>query len=300
MKNIFKRSLIVAAAATLIGAGNAAAQAHTKTVQVGSNCSVTVTTSVLTNSGAIVVSGACGTLDPQVILKALGGQDGGVTVSGGALDPQIIMKILGSITGGAAGGAAPDPQMLIQSLTGTARGAGVGIDTDLAQASTHPVTWLGLVADEVSEAVRAQLPLPEGAGLLVSTVTRDGPAAQAGVWANDILVKLDDQLLVNAAQLRTLVHGKKAGDKITLSLLRKGKELQVTATLVKKVVAEGQGIRSQVINLGTSRLDLSPTFGMRDHTGDTNAVGRINLRAILEAVSNAMQQAQQELNGLPQ
>jgi len=292
MKNMIKIALVIVA--TLVAAGNAAAQVHTKTVQMGSNCTVTVTTSVLTNSGAVSVSGTCGTLDPQLIIRALGGQDGGTTVSGGTVDPQIIMKVISSITGGNLGG---NPQMLNHSLAGAARGAGMGVTTGSAQVSTNPVTWLGLAADEVSADVRALLPLPEGAGLLVSTVTRDGPAMQAGVWANDILVKLDDQLLINAAQLRALVLGKKEGDKITLSLLRKGKEMQVTAKLTKRVPPPDETVRSQVINLGTTRLELSPTFSLQNQPGDTNAVGRINIRAILEAVSNAMQQAQQELNG---
>jgi membrane-associated protease RseP (regulator of RpoE activity) len=293
MKNIFTRGLVAAVVATAIGAGSAAAQVQTKTVQMGSNCVVTVTTSVLTNSGAVSVSGACGTLDPQLIIRALGGADGGTTVSGGTVDLQVIMKIISSITGGNAGG---NPQMLIQSLAGAARGAGIGVVTGSAQMSTNPVTWLGLAADEVSADVRAQLPLPEGAGLLVRNVTAGGPAAQAGVWANDILVKLDDQLLVNAAQLHALIRGKKDGDKITLSLLRKGKVMQVLTTLVKKLLPEDDGVRSQVINLGASKLDLSSGFGMMNLAGDTQSVGRINIRAILEAVSNAMQQAQRELN----
>ena len=294
MKDIFTHGLVAAVVATAIGAGSAAAQVQTKTVQMGSNCAVTVTTSVLTNSGAIAVSGACGTLDPQLIMRALGGADGGTTVSGGTVDPQVIMKIISSITGGKAGG---NPQMLSQALAGAARGAGIGVVTGSAQMSTNPVTWLGLAADEVSADVRAQLPLPEGAGLLVRKVTAGSPAAQAGVWANDILVKLDDQLLVNAAQLYALIRGKKDGDKITLSLLRQGKDLQVVTTLVKKMLPQDDSVRSQVINLGASRLDLSPTFGLRDNADDTHGVGRINIRAILEAVSNAMQQAQQEMNG---
>ncbi|MCX7006106.1 MAG: PDZ domain-containing protein [Kiritimatiellaeota bacterium] len=290
-----KMMIKIVFAAALIAAENAAAQAQTKTVQIGSNCTVTVTTSVLTNGGGVVISGGGNTFDPQVIIQALGGQDGGVKMGGSALDPQSVMKIIGTLTGG--GDTAFDPQALRRALTGAARGAGMGVVTGTAQLSTNPVTWLGLAADEVSAEERAQLPLPENAGLLVSSVTRDGPAMQAGVWANDILVKLDDQLLINAAQLRALVLGKKEGDKIALSLLRKGKEMQVTATLAKRVPPPDETIHSQVINLGSAHLNLSPTFSLQNQPGDTNAAGRINLRAILEAVSNAMQQAQQELNG---
>lgn len=297
MKNICTRSLMATVVATALGAGSAAAQEQTKTVQVGSNCVVTVTTSVLTNGGAVSAGGAGGTLDPQLIIRALGGADGGTTVSGGTVDPQVIMKVISSITGGNSG---VNPQVLIQSLGGAARGAGMGVVTGSAQLSTNPVTWLGLAADEVSAEVRAQLPLPEGAGLLVRNVTAGGPAALAGVWANDILVKLDDQLLVNPAQLHALIHGKNDGDNITLSLLRKGKDLQVTAKLVKKALPPDEPSPPQVINLGTlGQPGGGPTVFHQTFTaGDgTNLAATINVQAIIKAVSNAMQHAQQELNG---
>ena len=279
MKNRIRHGLIAAAVATALGAGSAAAQVQSKTIQVGSNCTMTVTTSVLTNGGAVITGGTGVPLDPQIILKALVGNGcGSVTASGGAMDPKAVMQIISSVTASAS-------------------------------MDTNPVTWLGLAADEVSEDVRAQLPLPAGAGLLVRHVTQDGPAAQAGVLQNDVLVRLDDQLLVNAAQLRALIRGKKDGEKTTLSLLRKGKDLQVSAKLAKKAQPEDEAGLSQAINLGAFHPDLNHASGRMGGSGGpvvfhktftvggaTNSASRLDIRAILEAVSNAMQQAQRELN----
>ena len=255
MKNMHGFLAVVIAA--VIGAGHAAAQTQTKTVQMGSNCSVTVTTSVLTNGGAMAIGGSCSSIDPQVIIKALGG----------------------------------------------------GMATASAVAEAQPATWLGLAADDLSEDVRAQLPLPDGAGLVVRHITAGGPAAQAGVQANDILVRLDDQLLVNAAQLRALLRGKKEGDKITLTFLRKGKEQKVTAKLVKKTLPPDEAGVAQVINLGNFDLDLNklvnqagvqggPVVINKAFTtgGGTNLGAIVNVQAILSVVSNALQQATRELS----
>jgi len=293
MTPMIKHGLLAVVIATAIGAGSVVAQVQTKTVQVGSNCTVTVTTSVLTNGGAMAVGGTCTALNPQVIIKTLGGNGGGMDISGGTLDPQAIVQIISGAMGGNSPSAAPDPQALLKALTGS------GVVTPAALMDTNPVTWLGLAADELSEDVRAQLPLPEGAGLLVRHITANGPAAQAGVLKNDILIKLDDQLLVNAAQLRALVHGKNDGEKIALSLLRKGKELKVTAKLVSKVLPPDEAGRPQTITLGPiGQLGGGPIVFQKNFTtgNGTNLAATINIQAIMEAVSNAMQQAQQQLN----
>jgi membrane-associated protease RseP (regulator of RpoE activity) len=96
-------------------------------------------------------------------------------------------------------------------------------------ATTAP--WLGVAPDEVSEDLRAQLPLEEGTGLILRNVTTDSPAAQAGLQKNDVLVKFDDQLLTNAKQLRTLVHTKKDGDKVRLTYFRGGKSFTTEAQI---------------------------------------------------------------------
>lgn len=294
MTPMIKHGLLAVVVATAIGAGSVAAQVRTQTVQVNSNCIVTVTTSVLTNGGATAVGGTCTTLDPQVIIKTLGGNGGGMGGSGGMPDPQAIVQLISGAVGGNPGGAAPDPQALLKAL------AGSGMVTASALMDTNPVTWLGLAADELSAEVRAQLPLPEGAGLLVRHTTAGGPAAQAGVLQNDVLVRLDDQLLINAAQLRALIRGKKDGDKIMLSLLRKGKDLQVSAKLVTKVPPPDEAERPQTITLGPiGQLGGGPIVFHKNFTvsNSTNLAATINIQAIIEAVSNAMQQTQREWHG---
>ncbi len=93
--------------------------------------------------------------------------------------------------------------------------------------------WLGVSIEEGSEALAAQLDLPAGAGLVVTFVAPDSPAAKAGLEKNDVLVELDDQLLVVPAQLRKLVQVHKEGDKLKLVYYRAGKKETTTATLGK-------------------------------------------------------------------
>jgi hypothetical protein len=100
-----------------------------------------------------------------------------------------------------------------------------------AQIAANPAPWLGVAPDEVSEEVRAQLPLEEGMGLILRNVTPDSPAAKAGLQKNDVLVKFDDQFLANARQLRALVHLKKDGEKARLTYFHEGKSTTTEAEI---------------------------------------------------------------------
>lgn len=94
-------------------------------------------------------------------------------------------------------------------------------------------TWLGVGLSEPDEALVSQLGLKDGAGLVVTYVAEDSPAAKAGLQKNDVLLALEGQTLVVPAQLQKLVQARKEGSKVTLELLRGGKQKSVSATLGK-------------------------------------------------------------------
>ena len=88
-----------------------------------------------------------------------------------------------------------------------------------AAAVEQNTAYLGIGVEPPSEALRAQLSLPDGAGLVVNYVADDGPS-KGVIHMHDVLQKLDDQILVNGEQLVTLVRMHKPGDAITLTVLR--------------------------------------------------------------------------------
>lgn len=96
------------------------------------------------------------------------------------------------------------------------------------------VTWFGIYAEEVSEALSAQLGLNSGEGLVITYVAPDSPALKAGLQKNDVLVALRDQLLVHPLQLVKLIRSHKEGDTINVTFYRQGRKQTASATLVKR------------------------------------------------------------------
>ena len=89
---------------------------------------------------------------------------------------------------------------------------------------------LGTTFAPVPDAVREQLDLPEGVGLLVDSVEPGSPAAAAGLKRFDILTRFNDQIVCNADQLATLIKLRKPGP-VPLTILRGGKERKLQVTL---------------------------------------------------------------------
>ena len=130
---------------------------------------------------------------------------------------------------------------------------GVGLFSGGAAATVgegKSVTWLGVAPEEVSEELRAQLPLEPGSGLVVRSVLPDSPADKAGLQKNDVLTKIDDQLLTNPGQLRALVGGKKDGDTVKLTLFRSGRQETLDVKLGTHRENPAEFLLSRFSNLG--------------------------------------------------
>lgn len=102
--------------------------------------------------------------------------------------------------------------------------------------------WLGVLVSPPSPALQAQLKLSQGQGLLVEAVEPKSPAAKAGIQQYDVLLKGNGKPLGDLRDLVKLIGQVKEG-KLTLDLLRGGKQETVVATLAKRPAGEmGSGM----------------------------------------------------------
>ncbi|HMS93201.1 MAG TPA: trypsin-like peptidase domain-containing protein [Candidatus Saccharibacteria bacterium] len=62
-------------------------------------------------------------------------------------------------------------------------------------------------------------------------VVKGGPADKAGVKADDIILKVDDDVIGIAGSMSSIIGQYRPGDKVTLTVLRDGKEIKLNAEL---------------------------------------------------------------------
>jgi hypothetical protein len=105
-------------------------------------------------------------------------------------------------------------------------------------------TFLGVATSPAPASLIKQLNLPEGFGLVVEHVAPNSPAGAAGIKRNDVIHRLDNQKIINNAQLSILVRSHKAGDQIKLVVYRPAAEpdkekasvLHLQAKLIAKAI----------------------------------------------------------------
>lgn len=92
---------------------------------------------------------------------------------------------------------------------------------------------LGLEGTTVDATAAAQLQLPVSQGVLVASVDANGPAAQAGLKAGDVVVRINNIAVTDEARLLDNVLNKRPGEKVTLQVYRGSQLLTMNVTLGK-------------------------------------------------------------------
>jgi len=96
--------------------------------------------------------------------------------------------------------------------------------------------WLGVRIMPVPAALAAHLKT-EGKGAMVGNLVEDGPAHKAGLKRYDVIVGMGGKAVADGEALVKAVRGHKAGDKIALSVIQKGRKTTVQVVLGKPVPA---------------------------------------------------------------
>ncbi|HVJ46994.1 MAG TPA: PDZ domain-containing protein [Luteolibacter sp.] len=130
--------------------------------------------------------------------------------------------------------------------------------------------WLGVKVDKVNPTMSAHIPgLPEGVGFIVTSVDTGGPAETVKLQPLDVVWKLGEQLLINEAQLATLLKMQKPGDEVNLSVFRGGQPLVIKLKLGDLPMGR-DGFRSELAETSILPSDGSPmrvvTFADRTAT----------------------------------
>ncbi|MEY8688515.1 MAG: DegQ family serine endoprotease [Leptothrix sp. (in: b-proteobacteria)] len=90
---------------------------------------------------------------------------------------------------------------------------------------------IGVVIGDVGKDVAESLGLATPAGALVRSVESGGPADKAGFEAGDIVLKFDGKTVEKSSDLPRLVGNTKPGSKVTVQVLRRGSNRDLSVTV---------------------------------------------------------------------
>jgi S1-C subfamily serine protease len=92
---------------------------------------------------------------------------------------------------------------------------------------------LGVGVVTVDASVAAQNNLPVDHGVLIASVTPNGPAATAGLKAGDVILQIDSTAVTDVQSLGDALLSKSPGDTVAVTINRGGQQMTVNVTLVE-------------------------------------------------------------------
>ena len=124
----------------------------------------------------------------------------------------------------------------IISSDGGSEGLGFAIPSNLAKFVMTSIIergrvvrgWLGIESTALSSELAEAFNLPLGSGILVSGIYDGGPAARAGLQRGDIILRINDLVTQDARRVMNKVAKLKPGSKVSIVVLRNGKELSLS------------------------------------------------------------------------
>ena len=98
--------------------------------------------------------------------------------------------------------------------------------------------WFGAKAVPLSIEQAVELNYTGNGAMLVEEVEKNSPAQKSGLHAKDIIIKLNGEPIESFLIFRRKLLGLAPGKEIQVTILREGKELEITSTLARRKVAE--------------------------------------------------------------
>lgn len=176
----------------------------------------------------------------------------------------------------------------ILSRSGGSQGIGFAIPTSMIMRVVDPLksdgkvsrAYLGVLPQEVNQAVAQYYGLEKPEGVLIAQVNEDTPAKKAGLEDGDIILSVDGRDISNPSMLRNVISLSDVGHEAKLEILREGKHKTVK---VKLDALPEQG--------------LAPTEGHGSDDAQSSDLDGVSVRELTQRV-RSMTQVPDDIDGI--
>lgn len=102
--------------------------------------------------------------------------------------------------------------------------------------------YIGVTIESVSEDMTS-FGIPKG--VIIRSVTKDGPADKAGLKENDIVTEINGKAIETHTELKSVVSASSSGDVLKMKVYRQGKEMEIDITVGEQETNDSQPAEEQ-------------------------------------------------------
>jgi serine protease Do len=129
--------------------------------------------------------------------------------------------------------------------------------------------WLGVMIQDITQDLAEYFNLPFTEGALVSDVTSDGPAKQAGVQRGDVIYRVNGQEVEQVPELSRMIAEYKPGTVIDVGVVRQGQRQTIPVELgrlpeveIPRAAVERSNDNANNGKMGLTVQDFSPQLAI--------------------------------------
>ncbi|MBD3169928.1 MAG: PDZ domain-containing protein [candidate division Zixibacteria bacterium] len=129
--------------------------------------------------------------------------------------------------------------------------------------------WTGMYVQKITPILAQSMDLPVTRGVIVTDIEEDGPADKAGVKRGDILIRAGDEKVLDGVDWEEIESIARPGNPIDLTILRRGKEMNLKLTPVESMSATANAVKDK---FGIYVMDITPAIARQLRTDKTAGV----------------------------
>lgn len=149
-----------------------------------------------------------------------------------------------------------------------------GIIKQLKASGTVTRGWLGVSIQDLTPDLAEYYGVKDGKGALIGEVFEGDPADKAGIKPKDVVIEVDGDKIEDSRDLSQKIAEIRVGDKITIKVVRSGKELTFRVDIAKRTedkesLALQQPVEETVLGMTVSALtkELAKRFNISETEG---------------------------------
>lgn len=128
------------------------------------------------------------------------------------------------------------------------------VTTDMIQYGIVQRAFIGVGIQEMNQNLANELGIMNTEGVYVNGISEKGAAEEAGIEKGDVIIKVNDEKIKSVPELQETIGKYAPGDKVSVSVVRKGKEKSISLTLRNY---EGS---TELVKKSDNTLDLAVVF----------------------------------------
>lgn len=118
--------------------------------------------------------------------------------------------------------------------------------------------YLGIYMGEVNNENFTKFGLSSTRGVVVNKVVKESPAEKAGLQKDDVIVQFNGEMVTSVRKLRRLIFEVAPDHKFSMTVVRKGNEQEINATMGKRKSITFANSLGSVRALGLPRIEELP------------------------------------------